>query len=802
MRIHRVKINRITLLSLIILSILNVESVECIENVGNRYGIETTIIDGVVTGPPPYTTQNTFCPTNCGQCTAFAWGRSLDRLGITTTFSLTSGRHACSWPDIITIQDSYIETDYTKPRANSFIIWGYDDLCNDNSTGHVAYIEEVDGDDVYINEANITTYTPGQYGGGYDGYTKKLTIAEINSRTGVGGPFKAYVYLDAPFSDYWYWDFDDQGTEDWNAREAISQGIYQNEYWQIGSSYEDNSTKRGIVSPVLNNLHTETYKQIEIRFSVNNIFLDKIEVFFKVNNNWSGPFNINWVSGTKVLGSQNLYRGNIPVTGQIQQVRFDFLEGSNSENIRIYIDKISFIKDGFNNTLRVPYDHGTIQSAIDSALNGYTVLVADGIYKGPGNKDIDFKGKAITLKSENGAEFTTIDCEYSGRGFYFHSGESQTSQLVGFTIKNGRISGNGGGIYCSNSSPTISNCIVTNNITADTGAANDDGGGIYCGYSSPIITNCKIINNVADDSGGGIFLFYSNPTIINCNISNNLGRWGGGILLRSSSPNINECLIEENQSNPYDGGGLYIYYGSTPTVTNCKISKNTSNWWGGGIHIDSASPNINNCIINGNYSGMYGGGISILSANFASEAIVSNCTITKNSANYGGGIVCYYPSDHNEIINSIVWLNTANYGSQISLNSLIYNHPSSLVVSYCSVEGGVSNVYLETGCTLNWGNGNLDSNPNFIDAQNDDYHLASNSPCINSGTFSESPISDYDGDYRPQGLKVDIGADEYNFSDFDEDRDIDGFDLTRYIYNQHGLNITEFASNFGRSANK
>jgi len=171
-------------------------------------------------------------------------------------------------------------------------------------------------------------------------------------------------------------------------------------------------------------------------------------------------------------------------------------------------------------TIWVPSEQPTIQAGIDAASDGDTVLIADGTYTGTGNKEIDFKGKAITVKSENGPTKSIIDCQGSGRGFYLHSDEGSHSVLSGFTIKNG-FAEIGGGIYQVSwvDKMTISNCIITNNTAVK-------GGGIYS--NNAIITNCIISNNTAG-AGGGVYAStdrYNGAGIKFCTVTNNTG---GGV---------------------------------------------------------------------------------------------------------------------------------------------------------------------------------------------------------------------------------------------------------------------------------
>ncbi len=144
---------------------------------------------------------------------------------------------------------------------------------------------------------------------------------------------------------------------------------------------------------------------------------------------------------------------------------------------RVLIIKFVFLLQlaicSFGSVHKVPSNYPTIQAAIDDCNDGDTVLVAPGTYTGDGNRDIDFKGKAITVKSENGPETCIIDCngtpdEYH-RGFVFYYGEDANSVLQGFTVTNGYIKGNGGAILCQMSSPSILRCIISENTARSGG---------------------------------------------------------------------------------------------------------------------------------------------------------------------------------------------------------------------------------------------------------------------------------------------------------------------------------------------
>ncbi|RJP75088.1 MAG: hypothetical protein C4532_01065, partial [Candidatus Abyssobacteria bacterium SURF_17] len=196
----------------------------------------------------------------------------------------------------------------------------------------------------------------------------------------------------------------------------------------------------------------------------------------------------------------------------------------------------------------VPDDFATIQAALDAAANGDSIIVRDGVYSGPGNTDIDFTGKVVTLRSQNGAANCIIDGQGTARLFTFHSGEGSGAVVDGFTITGGSSSSSGGAIFCKSSSPTITNCIMTNNH------ATSYGGAIYLGNgASATLINNIISENSTDANGGAIYCWYSSPSIMNCTITANEANYGGGMGGSNSVPVISNSIFWNNFPNEIGG---------------------------------------------------------------------------------------------------------------------------------------------------------------------------------------------------------------------------------------------------------
>lgn len=423
----------------------------------------------------------------------------------------------------------------------------------------------------------------------------------------------------------------------------------------------------------------------------------------------------------------------------------------------------------------VPTDYVTIQEAIEHCWDGDTVWVADGTYTGTGNRDIDFRGKAITIRSENGPENCIIDCQGSEqnlhRGFYFHSRETPDSVLDGFTITGGFQEGEysngticrGGGILCNASSPTIKNCIFRNNSATY-------GGGLHSRNGSNVtLLNCAFIDNTAQ-RGAGVNNDESTLEAIDCLFSNNLaGSYYGGLFsgYQNSRVTLRRCIFRENSAR-YGGGGLGVS-GSDTVITNCEFIDNTAilEDWSRGAAIQNSGGDtiIRNCLFSGNKSNAYGAIYQ-----YQGQVDLINCTFAGNMALDGRAAAVFaYDNDYTILRarNCIFWDGDVE---------LFGDESAQFDIRYSDIQGDYPGV------------GNMNQDPLFVDAGywddfgtpedpnddiwiNGDHHLQSlagywstdsqswllapaDSPCIDAGD-PNSPIGQ---ESSPNGGRINMGV--------------------------------------------
>lgn len=390
-------------------------------------------------------------------------------------------------------------------------------------------------------------------------------------------------------------------------------------------------------------------------------------------------------------------------------------------------------------TLHVPGDYQTIQAAINAASTGDCVQVSKGTYY----ENITFAGKAITVRStyqtdDTAIEGTIID---GSTGQWpekstvrFTSGESSTSILRGFTLTGGLghlvIAGGtyGGGVYCTGTSPQITNCVIRDN-----GAA--WGGGVYCDGGTPRFVNVTIKGNSASECGGGMYLDSCDSSLTSMSVDGNSADSGAGLYVAYSDLTMVTSDVHHNAANQA-GGGVYIV-SCVPVLTNNRVYYNSASQ-GGGIYCSTASPSL------------------------------INNTVDHNGATYGGAIYCKSWSEP-VIKNNIVSF-TSSGGALYVDTTEDPDYPSAPDVTYCdfysSVGGNYVNWPSQTGL-----NGNIAQQPWFQDYTAADYHEKSPygrwdpvslvwrydvncSPCIDAG----DPASAYSEEPSPNGGRINMGA--------------------------------------------
>ena len=184
-----------------------------------------------------------------------------------------------------------------------------------------------------------------------------------------------------------------------------------------------------------------------------------------------------------------------------------------------------------------------------------------------------------------------------------------------FTMNGGEISGNtangGGGVAIIGSTMVMNDGVISNNSTYKTSGQSSYGAGVY----------------VADyaNASGGDTLFTAQPASFEMNGGKITGNtaldYGGGVLTfpqqsKKITININNGEISGNKVTNGSGGAVAAFFGVTElNITGGTLTKNSAKNYGGGVFLYQAT-----------------------------NATISNGTISENKAYKGGGVCLYYYS--------------------------------------------------------------------------------------------------------------------------------------------------------------
>lgn len=242
----------------------------------------------------------------------------------------------------------------------------------------------------------------------------------------------------------------------------------------------------------------------------------------------------------------------------------------------------------------------------------------------------------------------------------------------------------GGAILCLNASPTIQNCVFSDNTARY-------GGAIYSNFSGQIqwcanLSNCQFYRNSVTEDGGAIWvnaMWHGDNLIFSGNTATN----GGAIAARQSGDgNIQQSLFYGNTSTGGVGGAIYAVFGG--------LSVNSSTFYGNSTTVNQATP---------------AGGAAIYRAQPGNGNVAAE---VKNSIFY-----------NNTVTNS----GTGGVASMEQRQIDMAGSANVLLLSNSLLQG--LNKYAG-----NSKSGNIDADPQFLDAAAGNFRLAGNSPAINAGS--------------------------------------------------------------------
>jgi hypothetical protein len=349
-------------------------------------------------------------------------------------------------------------------------------------------------------------------------------------------------------------------------------------------------------------------------------------------------------------------------------------------------------------------------------------------------------------------------------------------------FENSSSGGPGGAIFSNNPVVLTNTDFISNSANAIGGAVfgrvnvtggrfernAGTGGGAIWGHAgaTSVITGATFISNSASSIGGGAVWANQTAEVRNSTFTGNTSGNHAGALWTQGASTIDGVTFTGNAVTSTFGGGA-LWANNVVTITHSSFMSNTSAGWAGGAFLQGAFV-ISRTQFVANSSSWSGGGL--MRGGFSGKGQIVNSVFSRNSAGRGAAIDIA-TGDRVDILFTSISSAPAGIGaaifvtnsSQVNItNSIVTSHNVGIEQSGSSVVNSDDNLFFgntnDTQGMVVTGSNSVMGDPAFVDATNDNLRLTLASAAINQGNGALGVSDDFDGNARPFGPQVDIGA--------------------------------------------
>ncbi|MFG0284026.1 MAG: right-handed parallel beta-helix repeat-containing protein [Phycisphaerales bacterium JB039] len=453
--------------------------------------------------------------------------------------------------------------------------------------------------------------------------------------------------------------------------------------------------------------------------------------------------------------------------------------------------------------LHVPSQYPTIEAAIAASRAGDEIVLADGVFTGAGNDDIQMPAHAITLHSASGdPALCVMDPRYDHRAMLFYPGASSDIVIRGIGVHNaGGYVGYGGAAMIIGASPTFQQCVFDHNEALDLVCQGGEGwgGAIYMADSSARFEECVFSNNTAaayecdpgegrSAWGGAVSIDDGEAVFVGCDFTNNLASarsgygFGGAVAGRAvfvdctftgnsvradggfaaggavaTDGLLEGCTLTDNSAAGFDaeGGAISGQFRAVNTLFRDNSSSTSGGAVAAGGYPGGAVTELVNCRLIGNYAVGRGSAIWM---RYGAGSLVNLVIADNEGPSWCVGAVRLAPGTSLSVTSSTIWNNgpvcdgsafvldtEAGKVTELDIANSIVFAGGARPITMGGPEAIVSITYsdIERGWT---GEGNISADPLLVDPGAGDWRPGPGSPVIDAGANDLVPPDTFDLD--------------------------------------------------------